>query len=432
MAFGIEIEEIGNPKTQKEMKSNQTFTILFWLYKAKARNGLAPIYCRITINGKRAQFSVKRSVEPSKWIAAAGIAKGTSQEARALNAYLDLVKAEIHKHYNRLLSADKFITADTIKNSYLGLNEKQRSLIEIFEYHNDQMKELIGVDVVKATHTKFVTVLSKIKGYLKHQYKRSDMFLAELNHKFVVDFEYYLKVQEGIGHNTTMKYIRNLKKVMNMAVANDWLVKNPFNSFQCSNKKVVREILSEEELQVIAEKEFTIERLAEVRDVFLFCCYTGYAFVDVEHLTPKDVVKGIDGSIWIYTNRKKTGTQSNVPLLQPALDILEKYKEHKYCISQEKLLPVKSNQKMNAYLKEIADLCGIQKRLTMHIARHTFATTVTLSNGVPIETVSRLLGHTKLATTQIYAQVLEHKVSEDMNVLRAKMSGKTSDQRKVG
>ncbi len=403
-------------------KTNQTFTILFWLYKGKMRNGKAPIYCRITVNGKRAQFSVKRSIEPNKWIAAAGAAKGNSEEARILNTYLNKVKTELHKHYNLLEATDQFITADTVKNSYLGTGEKQRSLIEIFEYHNDQMKELIGVDVVKATHTKFETVLKKLKLYLKKQYKRSDLFLQELDHKFIVDFEYFLKVDEGIGHNTVMKYIRNLKKVMNMAVMNDWITKNPFSSFKCSTKKVIREILTEKELQVLSEKEFTIERLEEVRDIFLFCCYTGYAFVDVEKLTPSDVAFGIDGGKWIYTNRKKTGTQSNVPLLPPALEILEKYKNHPYCESKGRLLPVKSNQKMNAYLKEIADVCGISKKLTMHIARHTFATTVTLSNGVPIETVSRLLGHTKLATTQIYAQVLEHKVSEDMSKLSQKLS----------
>ena len=252
------------------------------------------------------------------------------------------------------------------------------------------MKELIGIDVVKATHTKFETVLKKLKLFLKNHYKRSDILLPELGHKFVVDFEYYLKVDLEIGHNTTMKYIRNLKKVMNMAVMNDWIDKNPFNSFQCSNKKVTREILTENELQTLAGKEFAIQRLKEVRDIFLFCCYTGYAFVDVEKLTPSDVSLGIDGSKWIFTNRKKTGTASNVPLLPPAQEIIEKYAEHPYCISKGRLLPVKSNQKMNAYLKEIADLCGISKKLTMHIAPHTFATTVTLSNGVPIETVSKV------------------------------------------
>lgn len=411
------------------MKTNQTFTILFWLYKGKMRNGKAPIYCRITVNGKRAQFSVKRSIEPTKWIASAGSAKGNTEEARILNSYLNKVRNELHKNFNLLEATDQFITADTIKNSYLGTGEEQRSLIETFQYHNDQMKELIGVDVVKATHTKFETVLKKLKLYLKNNYKRSDIFLQELDHKFIVDFEYFLKVDQAISHNTVMKYIRNLKKVMNMAVMNDWIPKNPFISFKCSTKKVTCEILTEKELQTLSEKDFSIQRLEEVRDIFLFCCYTGYAFVDVEKLTPSDVALGIDGGKWIFTNRKKTGATSNVPLLPPAQEIIEKYAEHPYCISKGKLLPVKSNQKMNAYLKEVADLCGISKKFTMHIARHTFATTVTLSNGVPIETVSRLLGHTKLATTQIYAQVLEHKVSEDMNKLKRKLTTVRSKQK---
>jgi site-specific recombinase XerD len=307
-----------------------------------------------------------------------------------------------------------------------------KSLIETFTYHNTMMLERIGIDVVKATHTKFETVLKKLKEFLKIKHKRSDLYLKELNHKFIVDFEHFLRTDESIGHNTTMKYIRNLKKVMNMAVANDWIQKNPFGNFVCTNKKVVREILTEAEIQILSEKQFFIERLAEVRDIFLFCCYTGYAFVDVEKLKPSDVAYGIDGGKWIYTSRKKTGTQSNVPLLPIANEIIDRYKEHPYCVANERLLPVKSNQKMNAYLKEIADLCGITKKLTMHIARHTFATTVTLSNGVPIETVSRLLGHTKLATTQIYAQVLENKVSHDMNILKDKLSSKSTDLNRTG
>lgn len=202
-----------------------------------------------------------------------------------------------------------------------------------------------------------------------------------------------------------------------MAIANEWLKTNPFSNFKCSTKKVIREILTQTEIDKIAQKNLDIERLDEVRDIFLFCCYTGYAFVDVEALTVDDVVIGIDGVKWIHTHRKKTGTQSNVPLLMPALQIIEKYKNHPCQEIQQKLLPVKSNQKMNAYLKEIAALCNINKPLTMHIARHTFATTITLSNNVPIETVSKLLGHTKLATTQIYAQVLDTKISKDMLAL---------------
>lgn len=404
------------------MKTNQTFSILFWINRAKKRNGTAPIYCRVTINGKRAEISVKRSIEPEKWDSRAGIARGTSEGTRTLNAYLDLVKGDIHKHYNRLLSVTEFITADAIKNSYLGIGEERRTLIEVFEYHNEQMAQLVGVDVVKATLTKFETVLKKLRKFVKKRYNKSDLFLQELNHQFVTDFEYFLKVDEKIGHNTAMKYIRNLKKVMNMCVTNEWIQRNPFTNFRCANKKVEREILTQEELQILHEKEFSIQRLEEVRDIFLFCCYTGYAFVDVEKLTPDDLLTGIDGEKWIFTKRQKTKQKSNVPLLPPAMDIIEKYRDHEYCQVKGKLLPVKSNQKMNAYLKEVADLCGIPKNLTMHIARHTFATTVTLANGVPIESVSSMLGHSSIKTTQIYAKVIEKKVGEDMAMLRQKFS----------
>lgn len=406
------------------MKTNQTFTILFWLYKSRMHNRKAPIYCRITVDSKRVQFSLSRKIKPENWLHEAERAKGTSEEARTLNNYLDHVKSDLLKQYNILFSKGEHITAETIKNSYLGITEENKTLFETFTYHNDSMKERIGIDVVRATHTKFETVLKKLRLYVKMKYNQSDLPLESLNHQFITEFEYFLKVNEKIGHNTAMKYIRNLKKVINMAVANNWLAKNPFTSFKCSSKKVRREILTEDELQVLTKKEFSIPRLDEVRDIFLFCCYTGYAFVDVEKLTQNDLVRGINGGLWIYTNRKKTGTASNVPLLQPALEIIEKYKEHPYCETKGRLLPVKSNQKMNAYLKEIADLCGITKKLTMHIARHTFATTVTLSNGVPIETVSKLLGHTKLATTQIYAQVMEHKVSADMGLLNDRLFSK--------
>lgn len=410
------------------MNSNQNYTILFWINKSKQSKGKAPIYCRITVNGKRSEISMKRSIEPNKWNASAGRAKGSSEETRTINNYLSIVENKVFKHFNQFISEGKYITSDLLKNALMGKREDQKTLIEAFTYHNTQMEQLIGIDVVQKTHSRFVTTLNKLKLFLEKKLNRSDLYLKELNHKFVIDFEHYLKVDEGIGHNTTMKYIRNLKKIMNMSVANDWLAKNPFNNFSCSYKKVQREILSKEELELLSKKDLAIERLAEVRDVFLFCCFTGYAFVDVEKLTPDHLVTGIDGNKWIYTNRKKTGTQSNVPLLPQARQILDKYATHPYCETNGKLLPVKSNQKMNAYLKEIADLCGITKKLTMHIARHTFATTVTLSNGVPIETVSRLLGHTKLATTQIYAQVLEHKVSEDMTTLAQKLSNYHQNQ----
>ncbi len=404
----------------------QTYSLMFWINRNKMSNNLAPIYCRITINGKRTEISMRRSIDPNKWIVKAGMAKGSSEEIRTLNSYLDMVKSDVYLHYVQLSAKGVFITGELLKNLLFGNGETEKTLIEIFNYHNDQMKERIGIDVVKQTHGKFVTVLSKLEDFLKKKKKRTDIYLKELDHKFVTDFEHYLKVEDKIGHNTVMKYIRNLKKVLNMALQNDWIHKNPFNEFKCSSNAVIRQILDESELYSLANIKFEIARLEEVRDIFLFCCYTGYAFVDVEKLKKEDVALGIDGDRWIFTTRTKTNTVSNVPLLPQAQAIIDKYKDHPYCEKTGHLLPVKSNQKMNAYLKEIAALCKIKKELTMHIARHTFATTVTLSNGVPIETVSKMLGHTKLATTQIYAKVLEHKVSDDMQKLKSLFLAKTS------
>ena len=399
----------------------QNYSLLFWLNTSRMQLEKAAIYCRITVNGKRAELSVKRFIEPSKWIKTAGMVKGSSEEARIINNQLDIIRTSIYRIYVEQTSLGKFITSDLLKNEFLGNTEKEKTFLEAFKYHNDQMKELIGVDVVKSTHTKFETVYKKCSDFLKKRIKRSDVYLKELDYKFITDFEHYLKT-EGITHNTAMKYIRNVKKVINQTVLNGWLPRNPFAQFKCSTHAVIREILDEAELSALYSKEFKQERLEEVRDVFLFCCFTGYAFIDVFKLKQTDVAKGIDGDCWIFTRRTKTNTVSNVPLLPQAEEIVNKYKDHPKCVQSGKLLPVNSNQKMNAYLKEIATLCNINKELTMHIARHTFATTVTLSNGVPIESVSKMLGHKKLATTQIYAKVLEHKVSEDMQQLKQKFT----------
>lgn len=407
------------------MKTNQIYSVVFLIKTSKTKNGKAPIFCRISVNGKRSEVSLKKYIEPSKWISAAGIMKGSSEEARVINHQIDQLKLEINKQFNQMISEGISITSELLKQALSGeqpQEEQEMTLLELYKYHNDQMKDLVGGDVVKATYCKYLTSYSKTENFITKRLKVKDVPLSELNYKFVADFEHYLKANEKIGHNTTMKYIRNLKKVINMAVANEWLTRNPFDKFKCATHRVKREILTPTELKTIADKDFKIDRLEEVKDIFLFCCYTGYAFSDVEKLTRKDIAIGIDGNKWIHTDRKKTGTISNVPLLPFAQTIVEKYKDHEYCVNSNKLLPVKSNQKMNAYLKEIADLCNINKTLTMHMARHTFATTVTLSNGVPIETVSKMLGHTKLATTQIYAQVLENKIGHDMQALANKLS----------
>jgi len=401
---------------------NQTLGILFYLKNAKAlANGEVPIYLRITVDGKRAEHSIQRYIHPDNWNGKGGRATGNKEKFKSLNVYLDTVRAKIYEQQKILLEKNELITAEGLKNGYLGISEKKQSLMTLFAYHNKQMEALIGKDYAKGTAVRYNTIAKHVQAFLEYQYKTSDIYLTQLNHKFVTDFEFYLKTIHHCGHNSTIKYIRNLKKVIHIALSNNWLDKDPFINYKASLEDVERTFLSEEELTAIEEKEFKIARLAEIRDIFVFSCYTGLAYADVLSLTKNQITIGIDGEKWIYTHRTKTKTRSNVPLLPKALEIMEKYKNHPECIYAGRLLPVRSNQKMNAYLKEIADLCEVKKDLSFHTARHTFATTVTLTNNVPIESVSSMLGHKSIKTTQIYAKVVEKKVSSDMQALKEKM-----------
>ena len=314
-----------------------------------------------------------------------------------------------------LKRTEDFITAEKIKQKYTGEGTIHRMLLEVFDEHNNKLEKLLDKDFVRATLTKYKTVRKKTAEYIQFRYKKPDLYLEAIDYSFVTGLEMYLKTEDKIEHNTAMRYIKNLKKIINLAVNNQWMSHNPFNLFKCTYNKVNRVELEWEEINQLAAYHFKVKRLAEVRDTFLFCCYTGYAFVDVDKLTPQHVVTGADGVTWIKTTRTKTAIEANVPLIPQAIEIIERYKDHDARIVENRLLPVKSNQKMNAYLKEIGDLAGIEKVLTTHIARHTFATTVTLENDVPLETVSKMLGHTKLTTTQIYAKMKDKKVNRDMH-----------------
>jgi len=295
-------------------------------------------------------------------------------------------------------------------------------LLEVFDEHNRQMAELVGKQIVKATSVKYETIRSKVSEYIIFKFNKKDILLDKLEYSFITGFEHYLKANQSISHNVVMSYIKRVKRIVNIAVDNKWIAVNPFKKFVCTTKKTSRTELEEGELHILQEKKFAVSRLEEVKDCYLFSCYTGYAFVDAYKLTRGNIVTGIDGEIWIVTDRTKSKIEASVPLLPQAIAIIEKYKDHPVCVSENRLLPMKSNQKMNAYLKEIAALCGIEKNLTTHTARHTFATTITLQNDVPIETVSKMLGHTKITTTQIYARVKRKKISQDMKMLRSRLS----------
>lgn len=278
--------------------------------------------------------------------------------------------------------------------------------------------------VAKTTLAKYNYCQGKVESFLQHRFKKKDILLTELSLKFVTEFEHFLLVNERMQTNSAHKYIVNLKRIINVAVSVEWIPKNPFDNFRCSYTNPEREILTQTEIDVMQHKLILMPRLAEVRDVFLFCCYTGFAYSDIYKFERDAITIGMDGDYWLSTIRQKTGTRESVPLLPLAMDIINRYKEHPVCVKFDKLLPVNSNQKYNAYLKEIAVICEIKKTLTSHMARHTFATTVTLSNGVPLETVSKMLGHTKLSTTQIYAKVLDTKVSQDMGALKSILAAK--------
>lgn len=402
---------------------NKTFGLLFYLKKGKANtNGQLPIYLRITIDGKRTEISTKRTIEIEKWCVKANKAIGRTEDIRELNAYLDSLISRVYQSQRDLIQNNKEVTIETLKNKFLGVEEKQITLMNLFKEHNKRVEKLIGKGYSAGTLERYKTVFKHLQEFMKQNYNVSDIYFNRINHKFITDFEFYLKSERNCAHNSAIKYIKNFKKIVRIAIASDLITKNPFLNYKVQLKVVKREFLSEEEIQTMMEKDLHTHRLGIVRDIFVFCCYTGLAYSDVKKLSKDSLVIGIDGEKWIKTNRTKTDTRSNIPLLPPALKIIKKYENYPLSVNKGVLLPVLSNQKSNAYLKEVADLCGIKKNLTTHLARHTFATTVTLSNGVGIESVSKMLGHTSIKTTQHYAKILDRKVSYDMAILKQKFT----------
>jgi len=398
-------------------------SILFYAKKAKAAaNGLVPIYARITINGKRIELSTNRFVEISKWSTEAGKIKGTSEEARSINNHLDLLKSQIRDAEMELIHKKIVVTTETIKSKLLGVDERARMLVPIFQDHNNKIKELVGKEYAPGTLERYTTSLKHTIEFMQWKYNISDIDITKIDHAFITDYEFWLRSVRNCANNTAVKYLKNFNKIIKLCLANDWLDKNPFANYKSKVKEVERVYLTEDEIQSILNKDFKTERLSLVRDIFLFSCFTGLAYIDVKNLTKSHISFGIDGEKWIFTHRQKTESASKIPILPVTQMIIDKYEIHPQCINEDKLLPILSNQKMNAYLKEIAGVCEIEKELTFHIARHTFATTVTLTNGVPIESVSKMLGHKNLRTTQHCAKVLDRKVSEDMKILKDKFS----------
>ncbi len=383
----------------------------------KNKEGKCPVMIRISLNGKMCTVgSSGLSVNPDKWDNKMGRMKSKSAEAMSFNYKIDAITTSLNNIFKKFEQGED-LNVETIKSVYTGFSQNTETFISLFQKYNDDIRLLVGKTKSAATLQKYERAKNHFKEFLKKKYNRADLPFSEFTHIVLHDFEIYLKTTGKCSHNTTSKFIQSIRTICLFARNSGLTNHDPFANYRISFEKVDRGYLLDDEIKTILNKEFATERLSNVRDIFIFSCFTGLAYIDVANLTQDNLVEN-NGKFWIMTKRQKTNVASNILLLDIPLKIIEK---HKGKTKEDKLLPILSNQKMNSYLKEIADVCGINKKLTYHTARHSFATTVTLSKGVPIETVSKMLGHTNIKTTQIYARITNEKIEKDMLSLATKL-----------
>ena len=394
-----------------------SFRVLFFLKKTKLlKNGEASVCMRITVNGTRVENNIRKSIDPALWSQAKETARGKSRRACDLNTYIEEARIKLYQIFCELEQQNRSVTAHLLQKLFFGQEqpEEVRTLLGTMQEHNDQCRALVGTDYALITVRRYESCRRYLAELIRQRYGKEDLPLAEVNGELVRAFAFYLKTEKGCQQNTVIRYMKCLKKITNLARANDWMAKDPFLGIRFHEKEVVREFLTMDELQTIYRKEFPLERLTLVRDVFIFAAFTGLAFIDVQQLAPEHIVRDNNGNLWIRKPRQKTKNMCNIPLLDIPQEILRKYADHPTCRKKGVLLPVPCNQKMNSYLKEIADICMIRKNLTTHCARHSYATSVCLANGVSLENVAKMLGHSNIKMTQHYARVLDSSILRDM------------------
>lgn len=402
-----------------------SFRVLFFLKKTKLlKNGEASVCMRITVNGTRVENNIRKSIDPALWSQAKETARGKSRRACDLNTYIEEARIKLYQIFCELEQQNRPVTAHLLQELFFGQEkpEEIRTLLGTMQEHNDQCRALVGTDYALITVRRYESCRRYLAELIRQRYGKEDLPLAEVNGELVRAFAFYLKTEKGCQQNTVIRYMKCLKKITNLARANDWMAKDPFLGIRFHEKEVVREFLTMDELQTIYRKEFPLERLTLVRDVFIFAAFTGLAFIDVQQLAPEHIVRDNNGNLWIRKPRQKTKNMCNIPLLDIPQEILRKYANHPTCRKKGVLLPVPCNQKMNSYLKEIADICMIRKNLTTHCARHSYATSVCLANGVSLENVAKMLGHANIKMTQHYARVLDSSILRDMNQVQAALS----------
>src|ERR1700744_329926 len=408
------------------MKVNEKLSILVLPKSArKSKDGMLSLDVRFTVNLKRAVISLGQKVPESLWDQEAGKMKGSTQEARLLNNAIEQCKVKLRHLYNSPELQGEEVTVEMLRDAYQGKTEQPKTLLNAIDFVIERFEKKVEKQHRSiASLKKLRTIRAKTVNFIQHQYKSKDLRLDKIRFAFAEDFVDYLMLDEDINGNTAKKYLKHVKHAFKTGVERNWIPTNPIQTYKCGYIDPERDILTEQEIMTLYNKHFEIKRLEEIKDVYLFMCFTGFAYKDTSLLTTDHIINFFDGQQWVVKNRQKvtsTVCRESVPLLPIAREIIEKYNNHPVRKTKGLLLPVLSNQKYNAYLKEAVDICGIPKTLTTHTARHTFATTVTLANGVPIETVSAMLGHKSIKTTQIYAKIVAQKIAEDMDLLKRKL-----------
>lgn len=386
------------------------------------------LYIRITIDGIRKELSLNRKCITSLWNQKLGRATGKSEETKTLNFFLDNLVSNLINYRVDLISSDIRITSKIFVDFIKGYDIRIATVLKEFQEHNDEMFKLVPKEYALGTHERYVTAMSHVKEFIQKEYKKPDLNFRELDYNFIISYEQHLKIIRGCSKNTTIKYISNFKKIVLRALAKGIIPKDPFKYYKPRKEKLHKRPLTNSEIQVLQETVFSIKRLEEVRDIFIFQCYTGLAYIDVFKLKNCDIHVELDNSLWIRIHRQKTNSILNIPLLPKAIEILNKYKtsvDFQNCV-----LPVRSNQKMNEYLKEISVICGINNELNTHMARRTFASTITLANGVPIHIVKELLGHYSIKQTEEYAITEEKAISIEMRKLENVISASKKKKKK--
>ena len=397
-----------------------SFSILFSIRESKARkNGNTPIEVTITINGERCSFSTGKQIKVTSWDKNRQLVKGKDEEATSLNNYLKSVRAKLYEKEAELLDRGFIITAQLLYDAYFDKVEclKERSLLSVLEEHNTERKAMVGKTVAPATYWIFEYTGRLLREFILKKYNREDLYLRELNIGFIQGFHSFLLSEKKMGQNSCTKHLKFLKKLLNLAVANSYISYNPVNAYKVEREPVEVDFLDEEELRKIINFDTPLPRLERAKDMFLFGCFTGLSYIDIKTLTPEHFEKDNAGRIWIKKRRVKTGVLSRIPLLPIAKLILDKYK------GGEKLLPIQDPADINKYLKDIAILCGINKRICFHTSRHTFASTVTLANNISLEVVSKMLGHTNTRMTAHYAKLIDKCIGEQMDKLMDTFTG---------